>query len=43
MAIKLRELADEEKAAITKLARSRTAAAREVGGDLPGRNGSGRG
>jgi transposase len=30
MAIKLRELTDEEKAAIAKLARSRTAAAREV-------------
>jgi transposase len=30
MAIKLRELTDEEKAAITKIARSRTAAAREV-------------
>jgi len=30
MAIKLRELTDEEKAAIAKLARSRTAAALEV-------------
>jgi transposase len=30
MAIKIRKLTDEEKAAITKLARSRTAAAREV-------------
>jgi len=30
MAIKLRELTDEEKAAITKLVRSRTAEARDV-------------
>jgi hypothetical protein len=36
MAIKLREFADEKKAAVTELARSRTAAACEVGGDLPG-------